>query len=193
MKAISARETAIRQGCGVALAALALLLLTGCEGVKRDLGLSPTPPDEFSVVTKAPLVLPPDFSLRPPEPGAARPNALSPRTAAQAALIGSNGQAGTSGPSQGEQALLTLAGAQGIDPNIRSTVNQETVGLIEDSTSFGERLMFWQDPSPYGSVVDPAKEVQRLRENAATGKTVAEGDTPTIKRRRKAPLEGLFN
>jgi len=35
--------------------------------------------DEFAVVTKAPLIMPPDYNLRPPRPGAARPQEQSER------------------------------------------------------------------------------------------------------------------
>ena len=45
-------------------------LLAGCEGIRDQLGFNKKAPDEFTVVKKAPLVLPPDFSLRPPAPGA---------------------------------------------------------------------------------------------------------------------------
>jgi len=52
----------------------AALLLAGCgDEVKKTFGLGKNPPDEFQVVRRAPLALPPDFSLRPPQPGAGRP------------------------------------------------------------------------------------------------------------------------
>ena len=35
------------------------------------------PPDEFAITTKAPLVVPPDYALRPPKPGESRPQELS--------------------------------------------------------------------------------------------------------------------
>ena len=55
----------------VAIAAAALAGLAGCSGGTRQaLGLVRSSPDEFAVVAKAPLVLPPDFGLRPPIPGA---------------------------------------------------------------------------------------------------------------------------
>ena len=46
------------------------------------------PPDEFAVVTKAPLVMPPDYNLRPPKPGAAPTNQYSPTESAAAAVYG---------------------------------------------------------------------------------------------------------
>jgi len=42
------------------------LTLAGCSGLGDALGLSKRPPDEFEVVAKKPLAVPPDFNLRPP-------------------------------------------------------------------------------------------------------------------------------
>ncbi|KJS38300.1 MAG: hypothetical protein VR70_10355, partial [Rhodospirillaceae bacterium BRH_c57] len=53
--------------CTAALAAT----LSGCGGgVKETLGLNRQAPDEFQVVSRPPLAIPPEFKLRPPEPGA---------------------------------------------------------------------------------------------------------------------------
>ncbi|HYN39224.1 MAG TPA: DUF3035 domain-containing protein, partial [Rhodospirillales bacterium] len=50
------------------LALLAAVVLTGgCEGIKQELGIGvKRPPDEFTVYSRAPLSMPPDFALRPP-------------------------------------------------------------------------------------------------------------------------------
>ncbi len=49
------------------LAFAALSLLVACSGsVQQKLGLERRVPDEFQVVRRAPLTLPPDFTLRPP-------------------------------------------------------------------------------------------------------------------------------
>ena len=52
--------------------------------------------------------------------------------------------------------------------------------------------MFWRKSQPAGVVVDPAKEAQRIRENAALGRSQETGQTPIIQPRQKAWLEGLF-
>jgi hypothetical protein len=54
-----------------------VLALSGCTGFKQAIGLEPTMPDEFEVVSRAPLTIPPDFDLRPPKPGAPRPQEVS--------------------------------------------------------------------------------------------------------------------
>ena len=49
------------------------LLLPGCTGFRQFVGLDQNGPDEFAVESRAPLTIPPDFDLRPPQPGAPRP------------------------------------------------------------------------------------------------------------------------
>jgi hypothetical protein len=48
-------------------------LIAACSDFKKSIGLEPTLPDEFAVESRAPLTIPPDFELRPPQPGASRP------------------------------------------------------------------------------------------------------------------------
>ena len=72
-------------------------------------------PDEFAVQRQAPLGVPPDFSLAPPEPGAPRP---SEGTAAEQALDALFG--GPAPRSQVEAAALSRAGEAA--PGIRSSV-----------------------------------------------------------------------
>jgi hypothetical protein len=176
------------------------LILAGCDSTREALGLNKKSPDEFAVVTKAPLVLPPEFGLRPPEPGAPRPQDIQARDRAQAALGGrtvtspltSAQRNPTSSVSAGEAALLQQARATSVDPDIRRKVNEDFTQLAERDRSFVDRLIFWQEAEPPGLAVDPVKEAQRLRENAATGKSVTAGDVPTIKRRERGPLEGIF-
>ena len=182
------------------LVVLALLaapaMLSGCDSTKEALGLTKKAPDEFSVVTKAPLVLPPEFGLRPPQPGAPRPQDRTAQDRARTAL-GLTGQAPGTGPdtaarSAGENALLQLAHATHPDPDIRRKINDEYTQLAERDKSFVDRLIFWQKPEDPGLAVDATKEAQRLRENAATGKPPTAGTVPTIKRKERGPLEGLF-
>lgn len=173
------------------------LAVSGCDRTRDALGLTKKSPDEFAVVTKAPLVLPPEFGLRPPQPGAPRPQDVQARDRAQAALGGGTLTQGARSPtsssrSAGETALLQQAGAVNPDPDIRRKVNDEFTQLAERDQSFVDRLVFWQESAQPGLAVDPVKETQRLRENAATGKAPSEGSVPTIKRRERGPLEGLF-
>jgi hypothetical protein len=180
----------------VAAIALALpLALSACQDAKRALGYEKMPPDEFQVVSRAPLSMPPDFSLRPPQPGASRPQEGTTTEQARKVITGQRGATpiATAGRSQGDIALMKRVGADSIQPDIRVLVNKENQSLLEAEKSFSERFVFWRKAEPPGAAVDPAKESQRIRENQALGKSVSEGETPQIQRRKKAWLEGVFN
>ena len=192
------------------LAALALALPAlagGCSSVKEQLGLTKQSPDEFKVVSRAPLSMPPDYNLRPPTPGAPRPQEGTTRDQAANAVFQYSGNGSTLQPDQippigegesesaqssGESALLQSAGASGVDPNIRQVVDSETSADEADSRTLADTLVFWRDPEPYGEVVDPAAEQKRLQENAALGKPTTEGETPVIVRKKRGMLEGIF-
>lgn len=186
----------IRAGRHSGLAAAILLVLplglAGCDSTREALGLNKKSPDEFAVVTKAPLVLPPEFGLRPPDPGAPRPQEVSARDRAQTIFGGpAQGQAAAQ-RSAGEAALLQQARAANPDPDIRRKINDEFTQLAERDRRLVDRLIFWQKPEDPASVIDPAREAQRLRENAATGRAPNAGTVPVLKRRERGPLEGLF-
>ena len=95
--------------------------------------------------------------------------------------------------SPGLNALLQETGALDADPDIRSIVNRETTILTEEDKTVTERIMFWNTPTEYGTIIDPESETKRIHENQALGRTITEGETPTIERKRKAILEGIFD
>ena len=84
-------------------------------------------PDEFAVQRQAPLVIPPDFELVPPEPGAPRP---TDGTAAQQALEALFG--GTAPRSAVETSALDQAGTA--EPGIRSTVGDSGTYAVDKGT-----------------------------------------------------------
>lgn len=188
-----------RKFLGVAAAGLALLFLNGCEQARQALGQSKQAPDEFAVFSRAPLSVPPEVSLRPPRPGAERPQAVNPRDRAQQALISNARQPvpakinPPTGLSSGEQAVLRVTGALNADPNIRQTVNRETSLIAAKSKSFTDKIVFWQKPKAPGTAVNPTQEARRIRENQALGEPLNEGEVPTIKHKQKALFDGVFN
>jgi len=90
----------------------ATMLLSACGGgglFNRDR------PDEFAVQRQAPLVVPPDFALSPPQPGAPRPADTTTAQQTLEALFG-----GTAPRSEVERNTINRAGSSA--PAIRSTV-----------------------------------------------------------------------
>lgn len=172
------------------------LAVSACGGFRENLGLTKQSPDEFRVVSRAPLTLPPDYNLRPPEPGAPRPQVGSAAQQAERAVFANSQNAAVQqqvvARTAGEQALLAATGGDQANPDIRMIVNRETKLINEEADYFVDRLVFWNLQDPAGTIVDPVAETRRLQENAALGQSPTTGPTPQIERRRKAPLEGLF-
>ena len=172
----------------------AALVVGGCEETRKFIGVDRDPPDEFAVYSRAPLSLPPDYALRPPEPGASRPQQVNPVDNAKKAVVG---DVAMSTPAPGEvdsgtAALLKEIGAYKTDPGIRVTVNRETMALAEEEKSVADTIIFWRPPVDPSVVVDPAKEAKRVNEAQALGKPVTDGETAVIERKRRGLLEGLF-
>jgi len=157
----------------VAVAAVltAGLGLTACAGTKQALGLTKVTPDEFRVVTIAPLVVPPEYDLRPPSPGQPRPQELEPESQARDALIG---QRAAETRSDGEKLLVARAGGDKADPLIRYVVDDEFGQIAHKEPSFADRVMFWRKTPDAGATtaaaaaatpapIDPAIEAARIQ------------------------------
>jgi len=105
----------------MAIAALGTAtLLAGCGSsglFNRDR------PDEFAVQRQAPLVIPPDFALTPPAPGAPRPSDRGTAQQAQDALFG---------PAAPRSSIETTAGnrAGTAAASIRSTVGDPKTNTV---------------------------------------------------------------
>ena len=125
----------------VATALVAAAGLAGCQSTQKALGMSKVTPDEFRVVTKAPLVVPPDYALRPPAPGEPRPQELQPESAARNALLG---QREAEQRSDGEKLLVAKAGAEKADPLVRYVVDDEFGDIAHKEKTFADRVMFWK-------------------------------------------------
>ena len=196
------RAAACRSVWGqIACAALALVVLTGCGDTRKMLGLDKQTPDEFKIINRAPLSLPPDYALRIPEPGAVRPQEQTIPQRAMAAITGTPVSATTQtasaaaadpAASPGEDAFMKHYGADRVLPDIRQVVERENSVLSTEDQTFLDSLMFWRSQEDRSPVVDAQREAQRLRENAALGKPADDGETPTIQKRKKALLEGIF-
>lgn len=181
----------------IAVSTVALaVLLAGCGQSKQFFGLEQDAPDEFAVVTRAPLVIPPDYGLRTPAPGTQRPQEKTVQDAAKTILLrsgGSNGAGGAGGDtSRGETALLNRAGTGSADPNIRAKVDRESAAIAQGDDGLIDSLIFWQEKPEPGTVVNAEEEARRIRENAALGDAATKGKTPIIERRERGFLEGLF-
>lgn len=184
---------------------LGALTLGGCESFYKAIGMEKTIPDEFTVTEGAPLAIPPDYALRPPRPGAAPTQEVSPTDQAKQTIFRAGDQTadlpGADQRTAGENMLLKEAGAADAAPDIRQTLAREAqanAGPINDS--FIDKLLFWRGPekapAPANQVIDPTLEAQHLKgsEAAASAPPTASGlaGAPIIERNGTPKLLTTF-
>lgn len=171
----------------LAAVAVACAAVSSCGSMQKAIGVEKVAPDEFRVVTRAPLVMPPDYALRPPRPGDPRPQELRPDGQARAAVFGQDVGARSTA---GERALVNSAGAGAVDPAIRAQVDLEGAALVRKPEAFSDQVIGYQGsaaPAPAGQT-----EEQRLA-NAETVRRATGGAAVTIERREgeRSKLPGL--
>jgi hypothetical protein len=177
----------------VIVASLAVLALSACQNVKRELGVGRNSPDEFMVVKRAPLSLPPDYTLRPPSSDYVSP-ASEITDQARTAVLGSSAAPAKAG--SGEEILMEKLGVAAANPEIRSIINQENGYIALENRTLTDKLIFWQnDPAIEekmpASVVNPSKETARIKKNEEEGKPVNDGDVPVIEK-KKGTIDKIF-
>jgi hypothetical protein len=176
---------------------VAALPLAGCDSLNRALGRTRVIPDEFQVVSNAPLAIPPDYALRPPRIGNGRDQELSPTDQARESVfrVGDQ-QAALPVPSAtrsaGEADLLRETGASTVSPDIRQQIETDPKEGVPFERSLVDKLIFWEGPTtpPSTSVINPSEEASRLRLSQTVAATnapspiVTSGDagTPTFER-----------
>ncbi len=161
--------------CGAALSLMA------CQSIREAAGITKEPPDEFAVVTKAPLIIPPDFNLHPPKPGAPPTNQSSPTEAAQAALYSDDPNAVaasiTGNYSPAEKLFLAASGAAAADHSIRREIAADNASSENTDQSFTDSLMFGKPEDTSDKPVDADAEKSRM-DSGKPGKSDAPQKTP---------------
>lgn len=176
MKTISYRNIAI------AIMGLSALSVTGCQSVKRALGNEKVVPDEFRVVTKAPLVIPPEFNLRPPKLGEARPLELRPDMQAKSAVFGVS--AGVNA-SAGEKLLISKMGGTNADSRIRDILDEEAASISHKDYGFADKILnFGKPKSAPANPIDAEAEANLLKEQEKVINNATGGKPVTIKQNK---------
>ena len=197
--------------CKASLFALPLLLAACDNGGMRDtLGLTRTAPDEFIVVSRPPLSVPPEFNLRPPTAGEA-PLGSSADEQARSLLTGkpagyANSDAALVEPTVetavtpvvrtdaltgGADALLKRAGSHSADESIRAKLGEDAARPADTSNAktLLEQIDGTEKKEP---TVDAKKEAERLRANKDSGKPITEGEVPTEDTKPRSLIDRIF-
>ena len=100
------------------------IVLTGCGSeLAKVLGTDKLPPDEFTILTKPNLIIPPEYNLRPPAEGEVRPTPQQPSRELQALLFNNSNSADDF--SQSEINLMTGSDVAESIPNIKEVLDSE--------------------------------------------------------------------
>lgn len=166
---------------------IAMIGLAACAAVGAA-GCSSTPtPDEFRVVRKAPLTVPPEYNLRPPSPGSARPQELSPEAQARVAVFGVDfGQAA----SEGEKLFIKQAGGDAVDRMVRNQVDFDNAQILRKNRSFADAILSF-GATPTEPLVDPAAEAARIKAAEDANKDVVGVGKVVIQPKHTSKLPGL--
>ena len=183
------------------LAISLMVLLTGCSSARDIVGLSKQSPDEFEVVTRAPLSLPPDYGLRVPVPNIRRTQEKSLIESADNLIPARGPQSSGQNLSRAdrsvaispaEDAILGRAQAKISNQSIRAEINSDNKTISGTDKKLIEKIIFWQGIKKPGAVLDPEKETERIKGLKSDGKPIGNSDVPVIERADRGLLDGLF-
>lgn len=167
--------TGLRLAAG---AGLALVALSGCSDFRQAIGSEKSVPDEFEVVVRPPLSLPPGFTERPSDEGSASETIVSLQDASNS--ISAKGQTSillesAEGRIEGYDDLFAF---DAVPDNIRALVDEETAG-IRFERRLPIQIVFGGLPN-VGPILDQMDEDVRLRTNRLQGKLPTDGATKGI-------------
>ncbi len=115
----------------IALVLIAGLSLAACGSKKNS-------PNEFDVVSRAPLVVPPEADLSPPRPGEPNAQEIDPGRQAYEALFPGKELKRPTPKSKGENELLSRLGRS--DPDVRSNVGQKDLDVVKKALLMADLL-----------------------------------------------------
>lgn len=161
--------------CGIAVMA------SGCTSFDQAVGRTKSSPDEFQVVVRPPLTLPPNFNLRPGNEEETEGTVSTGVVKTDAVSI-SNQVLTASRTTDGSLFDAVLGTGERVQ-GIRQIVDEETLGIQIDRR-LPTDILFGGQPN-IGPNLDAAQEAIRIRRALEEGKPVNEGATLA-----KDPIEG---
>ena len=189
--------THMRKFTSLLILGASLAGLSACSGAKEKLGLVKDAPDEFAVIRRAPLVVPPELARLPvPQPGAPRPQEKSAQELAAEAVFGENvpqsveddiaennlfadvprdNVNSASQPTAAESALIEAAGAQSASSDIRQVVNEENEDTAYEEQAVIDKI-FDRKIEAEGSVLNPTEEAARIRQQVPEARVIVPGE-----------------
>lgn len=191
-----------------------LALLSACESgdVRNAVGLDRAAPDEFRVVSRPPLSVPPDFDLRPPTPGQEARSMPSTESEAKKLVFGEGSDSAKPAAileepaidtavapvvsselsSSAESNFLKKLGTDKADPEIRTVIHQDNKNapITDKDASPIEKILGIDSGEP---VVDAKAESNRIKANKEKGKPINTGKVKVVDPKKQSVLDKLLN
>ena len=125
----------------ISLAFGACLMMAACGDDASDaFGYGKSAPDEFTVISRPPLILPPDYNLRPPGNGTTRTAIPKPNEVAKILVLGKDAVAAEKNTAAEDKLLENAATAQPTGDSIREVIENERTGTVSKSPDLTETL-----------------------------------------------------
>lgn len=176
------------------------ITLTACTGseVKGALGLKKRAPDEFMVLSRPALTVPPTFDLPEPEQTTITPPQSVASGKAKKVLFGAS-NAATVGKTKAESLLLNKAGFENAQSDIRQQLDEDVRALEEPIAAEEEKGFFSRLIEPIkldeasDPIVNPMAEKERIQNAKASGETVDGEDAETIQPKGETTWDRIMN
>ena len=159
---------------------LAINFFYSCAKVRESAGVNRKSPDEFEVIENPPLIIPPDYSLIPPDQLQERDISNIETELAEEILFGledknliQENQLSTMSQ------ILSEAKAENVSNDIRSEIDED---FAKEISSEKELQFDWESEQ---EILDAVKESERIRENTFNEESILEGEIPIKKQKIK--------
>jgi len=167
--------------------ALACLLLASCNGdVKETLGLNHKGPDEYEVMARPPLTVPPEFTLRPPLKNTGQTTSKATEQAHNEVVGGDF--LNNSSTNIADTQFLHDAGANKMNRDIRAKIVEDNEnGVVAKDNKSVLGMGSKADP-----VVDPKKEADRIKQDKTRNQPVTGDGSAVVAPQSKGILGDIF-
>lgn len=161
-----------------------LFTVAGCSGsdVKESLGLKKYAPDEFMVVSRPALTIPPSYTLV--KPGEKKVYGKSIKVNEAKTILLGNANNYRSYISNSEKSLLKNAKTSKNNRDIRKIIDEEYSEYLADKKENKESFLSSLNPfnNDNEQILDAKKERERILKNEREGKSILKGKSESVKK-----------
>ena len=166
---------------------LTLNIFFGCSKIRESAGVIRKTPDEFQAIEDPPLVIPPNYSLVPPDQLQEKNIENIEKELAKEILFGLEEEnTTTNNQLTTMNKILSKTNAANISDTIRDDIDE---GFAQEMNTKDKLRFMWEDEE---EVLDAVKESERIRENIFNNESVVEGDSPIKKQKVKKKKKRFF-